>query len=128
LVTRGNLALNKSVTFEKSTVTIGGRSWDAGKPIVDALWKNGMVLLIFDYMQYPENKVARNLEGFTENGERLWIAENPTDTPNEAYTEFLPDVDTQSGQADTVTVGDLAGFSCSIDIATGKLINVVYKD
>ncbi|MCI0507454.1 MAG: hypothetical protein L0Z73_15275 [Gammaproteobacteria bacterium] len=116
----------KSITFKNSTVTIGGRSWDAGKPVVDALWKNGMVLLIFDYMQYPENKVARNLEGFSENGERLWIAENPTDTPNEAYTEFLPD-DMQSG-VDTVSVGDLAGFTCNVDITTGKLINVVYRD
>lgn len=120
--------MDKTVTFENSTVTIDDHSWDAGKPIVDATHRNGVVLLIFDYVQYPENKVARNLEGFTETGERLWVAENPTDTPNEAYTEFLPDDDMQAGEVNTVTVGDLAGFSCSIDIANGKLINVVYRD
>ena len=120
--------MDKSISFENSTVTIDDQSWDAGKPIVDAMHRNGVVLLIFDYMQYPENKVARNLEGFTEAGDQLWVAENPTDTPNEAYTEFLPDDDMQTGEIDTVTVGDLAGFSCSIDITNGKLINVVYRD
>jgi len=119
--------VHKSIKFEGSTVTIGARSWDAGKPIVDAVYRNGVVLLIFDYLQYPENKAARNLEAFTASGERLWVAENPTDTPNEAYTEFLPD-DMQTGDVETVSVGDLAGFSCSIDIATGKLINVVYRE
>ncbi len=120
--------MDKSITFEKSTVNIDGKSWDAGKPIVDAICRNGVVLLIFDYMQYPENKVARNLEGYSESGEQLWVAENPTDTPNEAYTEFLPDDDMQPDSTATVQVGDMAGFNCSIDITNGKLINVVYRD
>ena len=120
--------MDKRVTYKDNTVTLDGHSWDTDKPIVDAMCRNGVVLLILDYMQYPENKVARNLEGYDEEGERLWVAENPTDTPNEAYTEFLPDDDMQPGDTDTVQVGDMAGFNCSIDITNGKLINVVYRD
>ena len=120
--------MDKRVSFKNNTVTIEDHSWQASKPIVDAMCRNGVVLLIFDYLEYPENKVARNLEGYNEEGEHLWIAENPTDTPNEAYTEFLPDDEMQPGGANTVQVGDIAGFNCSIDITNGKLINVVYKE
>ena len=65
--------MDKRISFNKNTVTLEAHSWDTGKPIVDAMCRNGVVLLIFDYMQYPENKVARNLEGYNEEGEHTVV-------------------------------------------------------
>ena len=110
--------------FEGCLVTVDGNTWSTEKPVIDAKIKNGVVLLILDYDQYPDNRVACNLEGYSINGERLWVAENPTDTPNEAYVEFLADGDVLDN---TVEVSDLAGFRCDVDINTGTLVNVVYS-
>ena len=111
--------------YDGCQVTVDGNTWSTEKPVVDAMVKNGVVLLILDYTQYPDNKVACNLEGYTFKGERLWVAENPTDTPNEAYVEFLAE---QDSMENTVEVSDLAGFRCDIDINTGTLVNVVYSE
>lgn len=117
--------------YQGCEVSIDDNHWTTEKPVIDGVIKKDIVLLIFDYQQYPDNKVARNLEGYTLDGDRLWVAENPVDTPNEAYAEFIV-ADSESSDAgnessgDLVEVGDLAGFHCSIDINTGKLVNVVY--
>ena len=116
---------DQKLHFEDCRVTVDGNTWLTEKPVIDATLKNGIVLLILDYTKYPDNKVACNLEGYTPKGQRLWVAENPTDTPNEAYVEFLPEEDALQN---TVEVGDLAGFRCDIDINTGTLVNVVYTD
>lgn len=111
--------------YDGCNITVDDKSWTTKKSIVDAVVKNDVVMLIYDAAQYPDNKVARNLEGFNVKGEHLWLAENPTDTPNEAYVEFLNDEDVLEN---TVAVSDMAGFRCAIDINSGTLVNVVYSD
>ena len=118
------MAKKHQLHFQDCSVTVDGQTWATDKSVIDAVLINDTVLLIFDCREYPENKAARNLEGFNLDGQRLWVAENPTDTPNEAYAEFL--ADDEGTVANTVDVGDLSGFRCSIDINTGKLVNVVY--
>ncbi|MGD8567922.1 MAG: hypothetical protein PVJ39_07530 [Gammaproteobacteria bacterium] len=118
------MAKKHELQYQRCDVNVNGNSWTTEKPIIDGVIKNDIVLLIFDYQQYPDNKVARNLEGYTLDGERLWIAENPVDTPNEAYAEFI--VADNESTGNTIEVGDLAGFHCSIDITSGKLVNIIY--
>lgn len=114
----------RQLQFEDGRVTVGGKTWSMEKTVIDAVLVNDTVLLIFDSREYPENKAARNLEGYTLDGHRLWVAENPTDTPNEAYAEFL--ANDEGTVANSVDVGDLSGFRCSIDLDSGKLVNLVY--
>ncbi|MGD8573133.1 MAG: hypothetical protein PVG89_16225 [Gammaproteobacteria bacterium] len=118
------MATKHRLQFQGNNVSVDSSSWTTDKPVVDGLIKGDVVLLIFDYTHYSDNKVARNLEGFTVDGKLLWIAENPVDTANEAYAEFIEEENNQSGN--TVEVGDLAGFRCTVDINTGQLVNVVF--
>jgi len=115
----------QKIHYEGCSVTVDGNSWSTEKPVIDAIVKNNIVLLILDYTQYPDDKVACNLEGYNLRGERLWVAENPTDTPNEAYVEFLAD---ENVTGNTIEVADLAGFRCDVDINTGTLISVIYSE
>jgi hypothetical protein len=119
-----DMATKHRLQFQGNNVSVDSSSWTTDKPVVDGLIKGDVVLLIFDYTHYSDNKVARNLEGFTVDGKLLWIAENPVDTANEAYAEFIEEENNQSGN--TVEVGDLAGFRCTVDINTGQLVNVVF--
>jgi hypothetical protein len=118
------MAKKHQLHYQGCDVNVDGNNWTTEKPVIDGVIKNDFVLLIFDYQQYPDNKVARNLEGYSIDGERLWIAENPVDTPNEAYAEFI--VADNESTGNIIEVGDLAGFHCSIDINNGKLVNVVF--
>lgn len=120
------MAGKHNLEFNGCNVTVDGYSWTTDKPVVDGFVKNGVVLLIFDYTHYPDNKVARNLEGFTLDGKSLWVAENPVDTANEAYAEFIEVENANEGT--TVEVGDLAGFRCTIDVNTGQLVNVIFTE
>jgi hypothetical protein len=103
---------------DPSRVLVDGRWLRFGKPVLQAERIGDTVLVIFDYMYYDQKKPAQNLVAFDLHGKELWKAENPTDTRIDAYTNFLED--------EGLRVGNFAGYSCTIDLDSGKLIEAQF--
>ncbi|MFD1470130.1 hypothetical protein ACFQ48_18015 [Hymenobacter caeli] len=72
------------------------------------------LLVIYDWMQFPQKNSIRNLYAYDAHGERLWIAEERR--PGDFFTGFAGD-----GQSLKVTTWDC--FCCILDPKTGKIIN-----
>jgi hypothetical protein len=88
-------------------------------PIKEAVRVGDRVLLIHDYMAYPSKQPDRNLVTYTITGERIWTAQNLTQSgPTDAYTNFLSE--------DPLWVGNFMGFNCRIDLETGRLLKSVF--
>src|SRR2546428_10072249 len=76
--------------FKGRTVMCGPHRWEAEYPILDAREVDGCVCLVLDYSKFfPRWRQARNLRGFTAQGQPLWIAEHPTSEKTDCYTAFL---------------------------------------
>ena len=87
---------------------------DLPHPILDARQLGDRIVVIFDYMDFPKWRQARNLRAFDRQGRELWIAEHPTNETADCYVNFMRD--------DPLTVGNFVGYRCVIDKATGKLV------
>ena len=99
---------------ERYRILVDDRWLRFPEPILHARKMNGMVFVIFDYMNYDKEKPASNLAAFDEEGKELWRAENPTALTSDAYTSFLDE--------EILRVGNFAGYSCEIDPYTGRII------
>ena len=85
-------------------------------PIVEAHEIEVRVIVLYDYMAFPHDKPARNLFAYDLSGHRIWRAEDIGFGATDAYTNIISET--------PLVVGNFAGFSCTIDPQTGK---VVYK-
>ncbi len=103
---------------DPSRVLVDGRWLRFGKPVLQAERIGDRVLVIFDYMYYDQKKPAQNLVAFDLHGKELWKAENPTEMRTDAYTNFL--------EGEGLRVGNFAGYSCTIDLDSGKLIEAQF--
>jgi len=130
-----------TLTFSGRTVKCGPHTWDAGYPILEASQAEGRVCLILDYSALPKKRQAENLRGYTVDGQLLWIAEHHT--PLDCYTGFLdkdrvraeiaanptgPVAECFSGFVDTrsLLAYNFAGYQCLIDLASGKVIRMLF--
>ena len=82
-------------------------------PVLEALLVENQVLVIHDYMAYPQDKPAQNLVCYSKSGSPLWLAESPSASSADAYTNFLSER--------PLRVGNFAGYECVISLSTGKL-------
>ncbi len=103
---------------ERNRILVDGKWLRFAKPVLQAKKIRESVLVIFDYMNYEKGKPASNLVAFDKEGKELWKAENPTTLATDAYTNFL--------DGDSLRVGNFAGYSCEIDIDTGRVIESTF--
>ena len=61
---------------------------------------------------------VRNLVAFSEEGTELWVAENPINLQNSFYSAFM--------NMDPLKVYNYAGFLCTIDPLTGKVLETKF--
>jgi len=80
---------------------------------LEAIRLGERVLVIHDYMAFPQGKPAPNLVAYSLAGERLWTAENPG-VEADAYVDFLSE--------EPLWVWNFACYRCRIDSETGKLL------
>jgi hypothetical protein len=105
--------------FSGSTVECDGGQLDLSIAIKEAIQIGERVLVIHDYMAFPENQPAPNLVAYNTSGERLWTAQNlTTGSATDAYTEFMSEY--------PLWVGNFEGFNCRIDLETGKLLKSIF--
>jgi hypothetical protein len=107
------------IKAEGKRVLIDSYEWNTQYAILEAIEFDVIVIVIFDYLEFPNHRVAKNLCGFSRDGNNLWIAENPTTQSNDGYTNFLK-------RENGLWVGNFAGYSCQIDPKTGKLIEAIF--
>ena len=117
------------VTFEGSTITVGGRSWDVPHPVHDARWIDGRIIVIYKYglgqtrartpWSTHDPHPFHNVEAFDDAGRKLWTAENPSRDNVDAYDEFMSE--------EPLILWNFACCRCTIDPATGKLLKAEWS-
>ena len=95
-------------------MVVRGRVWTVPYPISQALLLGERVLVIYDYMAGPSHCQFRNLEAYSPNGVRLWTAEHPTSESADAYVRIVSE--------SPLVAANFAGFACTLDPETGKLL------
>ena len=116
------------LTFEGSKITVGDRSWAVPYPVSDARRIGGRIIVIYKYWLGPKHRSLlstqdsgpfHNVAAFDDAGRKLWTAENPTRRNGaDAYVEFISE--------DPLILWNFACFRCTIDPATGKLLNAEF--
>jgi len=101
-------------TFTGNRLTVGDRSWVVPYPVRDARRIRDCIVVIYDYISGPKHAAFHNVEAFDDAGRKLWTAENPGTSAADAYVEFI--------SAEPLIIGNFAGYRCTIDPATGKLL------
>ncbi|WP_284300542.1 hypothetical protein [Thalassotalea loyana] len=105
------------VQFNKNRIEINGNTVEVPYSILEAREFGQNILVIFDYMEFNQNSVVRNFHCIYQDGSALWVAENPTSKSTDAFTNFA-NLDFNRNK---VIVNNFAGFTCTIDLADGKL-------
>lgn len=80
--------------------------------VFETLQFGEILLVIYDWMQFPDSQLIRNLYAYDLEGERLWIAEQRR--PGDFFTGFVGD-----GKLLRVATWDC--FCCTLDPGTGKI-------
>lgn len=106
------------IQFNKNRIEINGNTVELPYSILEAKEFGQNILVIFDYMEFNQNSVARNFHCLNQAGSTLWVAENPTTNSTDAFTNFSS-LDLKLNQ---VVVNNFAGFTCTISLADGKLL------
>jgi hypothetical protein len=105
--------------FHSKKIIVNGHQWDTKHTVLDAVEFGDIIVVIYDYMEFPKHGVAKNLYGYSHEGHNIWIAENPTTQTNDGYVNFL------KGKKG-LWVGNFAGYSCQINPKTGRLIEAIF--
>jgi hypothetical protein len=100
--------------FQENIVQLPENSLQLRLPILDARLLGDKVIVIHDYMAFPEGRPAANLLAYSLTGKKLWVAENPSAAPADAFVNFISE--------EPLQVGNFAGYKCTISLESGKLI------
>jgi hypothetical protein len=103
--------LNNKIEFK-------GGSIKAVYSVLEAREINKIILVIYDYMEFPKNEPARNLFAYDRLGNELWRAEDIGAGATDAYTGFLSEI--------PLKVGNFAGFSVSINLEFGSVTHKLF--
>lgn len=76
-----------------------------------------IVLKMYNWMDYPKDQAARNVEAFDQNGNSLWVIESLGGTPG---TDCYTNISSKNGQ---IHAFNYQCYDCVIDEITGKIIS-----
>ena len=109
------VAGESDIRFEGDIVAAADHRWQAPYPISGVRRVGDTVVLLYDHMSGPRHHQFRNLECFTLDGRRLWTAEHATTETADSYVESLNE--------DGLVARSFAGYVCTLDPATGRLLS-----
>src|SRR5690606_14448686 len=82
-------------------------------PVLESREIDGFVVVVYDYMAFPQGRPARNLFAYSvSSGQLAWRADAIGAGTTDAYTNILSER--------PLTVGNFAGYTCTIELGTGK--------
>jgi hypothetical protein len=105
---------------EKFRVFVDHKWWRFAKPILQAKKIKNTVLVIFDYMAFPNGRPAPNLAAFDEEQKEVWVAASASASGTDAYVNFLSE--------EPLRVWNFAGYECELDLATGRLLKAQFTE
>src|SRR4051812_23926420 len=108
----------RDISFSGQSVSVAGRTWQAPWPVKQAVVIDGRAVVLYDYMAGPKHRQFHNLEAFSLSGERVWTAEHPGSDTADAYVEIL--------SISPFVVWNFAGFRCTIDPSSGRLVEAQF--
>jgi len=76
-----------------------------------------IVLKLFNWMDYPKNQAARNVEAYDKNGNCLWVIESLNGNPE---TDYYTNISSKNGK---IHAFNFQCYDCLIDESTGKVIS-----
>jgi hypothetical protein len=106
------------LTIENDSVVCSRGNIKGVHPVLDAREIGERVLVLYDYMAFPRGEPSRNLFAYDLDGNQLWRAEGIGLGAVDGYTSFLSE--------SPLVLGNFAGYSCTIDVSTGKVIDTVF--
>lgn len=106
------------LSLQGNQVVHPGGKLDAEHPVLEARLIDGKVVVIYDYMAFPQGVPARNVFAYDQDGELVWRAEDIGSGGTDAYVNFLGEI--------PLRVGNFAGFEVELDASTGKVLNKVF--
>ena len=108
-----------NVTFSGNSLTVGERFWRVEYPILQAFPLGEKIIVLYDpdahlekFGQFP------NLVAFNPEGEKLWVAQLPTNESGDSYWRIY--------LKDGLMADSIYSFSCRIDEANGKIQSKVF--
>lgn len=110
--------MQPSPTFSGNHIRVGDRHWMVPYPVADARRIGDRIVVIYDYLSGPKDSGFHNVEAFDEEGRKLWVAEHPGTRAVDPYVEFMSE--------DPLVIWNFAGFRCTIDAGTGKLVEAQF--
>jgi len=111
------------LNFKDNHIEVDQYQWDVRFNILDALLYDDYVLIILDYMSFPRGHAASNLEAYTLDGKKIWVADNPSTCSADAYVSFMQDQLSVNGE---IVVWNFACFICTIRVRDGKLLSAEF--
>lgn len=100
---------------DNDRVFVEPRWWRFDKHILQARRIGDRVMIIFDYMAFPNGRPAPNLVAYDLHQKELWTAENPDGGGADAYVNFISE--------SPFKAWNFSCFICTLDEATGKLVS-----
>ena len=101
--------------FRDNSVALAGGSLDVGYPVMDARDIDGLVVVLCNWMAFPQDGPARNLFAYDQDGKLLWRAGDIGWGTTDAWTGITSE--------DPLVAFNFACFSCTIDPASGKVLD-----
>ncbi len=88
-------------------------------PVLETREIGSLVVVVYDYMSFPEGEPARNLFAYSaKTGVEVWRADDIGLGQTDAYTNIISET--------PLIVGNFAGYSCWVDLATGTVVSKVF--
>ena len=85
--------------------------------ILDKKESGDTILVVYDYMTYPQDGPVRNLVAYDRNGAIRWVAESPGN-PTSAYYAIA--------SVSPLIANSICSHACTIDRDTGKIIKTEF--
>jgi hypothetical protein len=75
-----------------------------------------IILKLFDWMDYPNNKAAQNVEAYDSNGNKLWVIES---LGGMSATDCYTNISSRDGN---IHAFNFQCYDCIIDESNGKVL------
>jgi hypothetical protein len=96
------------------TISGEGYNFKGLHRVLDKKELDDTILVVYDYMEYPKNKPAKNLVAYDRKGNLKWLAESPG-KPTSAYYAVT--------SINPLVANSFCSHACTIDPSTGKIVN-----
>jgi hypothetical protein len=104
-----------TVTIEPGKIHYSLGCIETAYPVLEAREIGRLVVVVYDYMSFPQDKPARNLFAYDRHtGEEEWRAQDIGLGQTDAYTKILSDA--------PLLVGNFASYICRVDPRNGRVI------